>query len=251
MVKGGGFIDLWIRLYERAFLPHMFRLADEVVVVSPSVKVPNREDAITITPAVDVEKFWFAEPTNGTPLRLLFVGRLDGVTGLKGEDILFKAIALAAHSVPDITLEIVGDGNARTAWEAAVKGYGLSDRVIFSGTLVDGDLVAAYHRASVVVLPSITEAESFGMCLIEAMACGRPVIGSRVGGIPFVISHEKDGLLAPPGDPEALAAAIIELGHDSKMRRDMGLRGREKVEDRYSIVTLQRTYEKLFETVLA
>jgi glycosyltransferase involved in cell wall biosynthesis len=65
-----------------------------------------------------------------------------------------------------------------------------ANKVEFSGQLSGDDLVEAYRRARALVLPSVTEAESFGMTLIEAMACGRPVIGSDIGGIPYVIDHE-------------------------------------------------------------
>ncbi len=250
MVKGSGFVDFWIRFYERAFLPRIYRRADKVVIVSPTARIANRHDSTTVTPAVDPESFSFAEPVPTPPIRLLFVGRLDNAATWKGEQTLFKAVARIARTVPDIELEIVGDGKGRPAWEAEVRAHGLSDRVQFSGTLADGDLVAAYHRSTMVVLPSLTEAESFGMCLIEAMACGRPVVGSRVGGIPFVIGDGSDGLLVPPGDADALAAAIVDLGTDPRRQRAMGLRGREKIEGQYSIAGLQEAYERIFADLL-
>ena len=129
-------------------------------------------------------------------------------------------------------------------WEAEADGRGVSDRVRFVGTLAGDDLVAAYQRATIVVLPSTTEAESFGMVLIEAMSCGRPVIGSRVGGVPFVIDHGRDGLLVTPGDPAALATAIIELGNDPGMRSSMGAQGRRKVEAQFSVDGLRRAYRE-------
>ena len=183
-------------------------------------------------------------------MRLLFVGRLDGNATWKGERVLFEALGLAAKVLPNIGLEVVGDGDGRSAWETAASVRGVSDRVKFTGMLDGDDLLAAYHRASIVVLPSVTEAEAFGMCLIEAMACGRPVIGSRVGGIPFVVDHERDGLLVEPGDPLALAGAIVELGLDPERRLVMGRCGRQKVEERFSVVGLQAAYEKLFVDLL-
>lgn len=251
MRKGSRLVDLGIGIYERAVLPRIFARADKVVVVSPSVQVTTREDLMMVTPAVDPDVFSFTEPTNEPPVRLLYVGRLDGASNLKGKQVLFDAVARVVPTMPDIELEIVGEGGGRSGWEAEAGDRGVSDRVRFSGTLTGADLVAAYHRASIVVLPSTTEAESFGMCLIEAMSCGRPVIGSRVGGIPFVIEHARDGLLVTPGDPEALAAAIIELGNDPKMRSAMAVRGRHKVESQFSVASLRNAYQSLFADLLS
>lgn len=251
MLKGRKVIDIAIGAYERMILPRIVDRADAVAVVSPTTQISSKEGVIMVPPGVDIEAFTFAPPIEASPLRLLFVGRIDGSPTWKGEQVLFEALSIAAQSVPNIELEIVGDGEGRRSWEAAVSDKGLSDRVYFSGMLSGPELVGAYHRSSIVVLPSTTAAESFGMCLIEAMACGRPVIGSRIGGIPFVIGHDTDGLLVPPGDAHALAAAIVELGGDAERRSMMGACGREKAAARFSVTGLQNTYEKLFEEMVA
>jgi glycosyltransferase involved in cell wall biosynthesis len=250
MRKGSRFIDFWISAYERVVLPRVLDKAAAVAVVSPTTRVSHRPGVKLVPPGVDLDVFTFAEPAAEPPVRLLFVGRLDGNTTWKGEQVLFEALGVAARTLPELRLEIVGDGSGRPAWEAAVADHGVADRVEFAGALGGDDLVAAYHRASIIVLPSTTEAESFGMCLIEAMACGRPVIGSRVGGIPFVIDQGSDGVLVPPGDVGALATALVELGRDPERRRLMGRQGRHKVESRFSVVGLQHTYQKLFEDFL-
>jgi glycosyltransferase involved in cell wall biosynthesis len=251
MLKGRRIADLAIGIYERRILPRIARRADALAVVSPTTQISDYEGTIMVPPSVDLQSFTFADQGDLATLRLLFVGRIDGKATWKGERVLFDALAMVAKDIPGIELEIVGDGDGRTGWEKEVAERGLSDRVRFSGMLSGGELVAAYHRASIVVLPSTTEAESFGMCLIEAMACGRAVIGSRIGGIPFVITDGSDGLLVPAGDAIALARAIVELGADPDRRAAMGLRGREKTQARFSINGLQNTYEKLFEDMLA
>ena len=83
------------------------------------------------------------------------------------------------------------------------------------------------------VMPSVMESESFGVAVLEASACGRPVIASRVGGVPEVLRHGETGLLVPPGDTDALAKAIISLASDREKCRAMGEAGRELVRADY------------------
>jgi glycosyltransferase involved in cell wall biosynthesis len=85
-----------------------------------------------------------------------------------------------------------------------------------------------------VVLPSTTDSESFGMVLIEAMACAKPVIGSDVGGIPFVIDDGRDGYLVPPADAGALAGACLEILRTPDLAAALGEQGHRKVKDRFT-----------------
>ena len=92
-------------------------------------------------------------------------------------------------------------------------------------------LVEQYQKTNVLVLPSLLE--SFGMVLLEAMACGKPVIGTNVGGIPFVIDDNETGLLVPPKDPEAIAKAIIKIFKDPELVKRMGENGYKKVKENF------------------
>ena len=101
------------------------------------------------------------------------------------------------------------------------------------GQVSHRDLPRYYQRAGVTVLPSLTESESFGMTLVEAMASGCPVVGSDVGGIPFVIRDKVDGLLVPPGDAKALADALAAVLTDPARAADLGAAGREAAQARW------------------
>jgi glycosyltransferase involved in cell wall biosynthesis len=161
------------------------------------------------------------------PDEILFVGRLDYE---KGVDVLLRAMARLG-SEPAVCLRIVGEGEQAGRLRELMRDLGLGGRVEFCGRLYGADLVAAYHRAAVCVLPS--RAEPFGLVMLEAMACGTPFIGSAAGGIAEVVRSEQTGLLVPPGDPDALAAAIARLLGDRQLARRLAEQARCMVEREY------------------
>jgi glycosyltransferase involved in cell wall biosynthesis len=211
---------------------------------------PWAAKAVPIPPGVDTGRF--VPPTvepSGPPV-VLYVGRIARTSAWKGIGVLVRAMAEVRRRVPDARLELVGDGDAVADHRARADSLGLRDAVTFRGPLGGADLVSAYQGAAVVALPSLTAAESFGIVLIEAMACGRPVVGSAVGGIPGVIDDGVDGLLVPPGDPSALAATIAGLLTDPDRRQALGGKGRAKVEASYDWSTQTGRTLRLFADVL-
>ena len=206
MAKGATVIDPLLRAYERYLLPRTFARARTVVAVSPTALGADRPNAEIISPGVDVEVF---TPTAAprSPFRILFVGRMDASSAWKGVHVLIEAFARVRRRVPGAELRCVGSGDAVPGLRARAADLGCLDAVTFTGRRDGPELVAEYQQAAVTVLPSLTAAESFGMTLIEAMACGSPVIGSRVGGIPYVVTPGVDGLLVAPGDVAELADA--------------------------------------------
>jgi glycosyltransferase involved in cell wall biosynthesis len=105
--------------------------------------------------------------------------------------------------------------------------------------------VEYYQKSNVLVLPSLSE--SFGMVLLEAMACKKPVIGSNVGGIPYVIDNDQNGLLVPPKDPQALADAIIKILTNPQLAKKMGEEGYEKVMKNFTWEKQINTTKELIE----
>jgi glycosyltransferase involved in cell wall biosynthesis len=150
--------------------------------------------------------------TDGTPL-LLWVGRLQP---WKGVDVALRAL----REIPQAHLMIVGDGETRADLERLAQELGLAERVRFLGALPRERLPSIYAAADLLLATSFAS-ETFGIGLVEAQACGLPVVASRFGGFPEVIDEGHTGLLVPPRDPTALAAAVRTLLNDPERRRAM------------------------------
>jgi len=150
--------------------------------------------------------------TDGTPL-LLWVGRLQP---WKGVDVALRAL----REIPQAYLMIVGDGETRADLERLAQELGLAERVRFLGALPRERLPSIYAAADLLLATSFAS-ETFGIGLVEAQACGLPVVASRFGGFPEVIDEGHTGLLVPPRDPTALAAAVRTLLNDPERRRAM------------------------------
>jgi len=156
----------------------------------------------------------------GTPL-LLFAGRL--VT-FKGIDHLLDALVLLKDR-PQPHLLLIGEGPHQASLELRAAALGLLDRVTFAGPLPHADLPRYYAIADAFVVPSIAH-ETFSIAACEAMSCQRPVIGTRVGGLPEVVRDGETGYLVPPSDAAALAERIGALLGDPAERARMGAAGR-------------------------
>ncbi len=157
-------------------------------------------------------------------VNILFVGRLEK---RKGANYLLKAYQRVKQEIPDSRLIIVGPGTRlRKKYEKQVMRSGLKD-VVFVGYAAYDELPRYYKTADVFCAPA-TGWESFGIVLLEAMAVGKPVVASDIGGYASIVTHGVDGLLVPPKDEEVLAQALISLMTDESLRQQMGARGRVK-----------------------
>ncbi len=161
--------------------------------------------------------------------RLLFVGRLAAV---KGVPILFQAIDKLKGDMPELQLKLIGDGPERTTLESMSKRLGLDDQVEFLGYKNQSEVAEALLQTDLFVLPSF--AEGVPVVLMEAMASGVPVITTQIAGIPELVSHGESGWLVPPGDVDALCAALTRAFIDPPERQAMGEEGRETVEAHFN-----------------
>lgn len=173
-------------------------------------------------------------PTHNTrsagPVRLLSVGRL---TSAKGQWLLVQACAALQREGFDFQLTVVGDGPDRTRLTAGVNSEGLQHRVRFTGALNQTEVLAELACADVFVLPSL--AEGIPVVLMEAMASGVPCVTTPVNGIPELIEHERNGLLATPGDAEALTRQLRRVIGDAALRQRLATAGRAEVEQRFHL----------------
>ena len=245
---GSGLADRLIGGYERYVLPRVFRRARRLVAVSPVSLAAGHGHAVEITPGVDTARFIPGGPASGRPRTLLYVGRMDRTSAWKGVDVLVRAFAGLAD-LPGVRLRLVGGGDAVPDHLRLAAELGLADRVEAVGELTGEALVAELRSAAVLVLPSRTEAESFGMALVEAMACGTPVVGSAVGGIPHVVVDGESGLLVPPGDAGALAGACRRVLADGALADRLAGAGLARVRERYDWDGLTERYAELFRSL--
>jgi glycosyltransferase involved in cell wall biosynthesis len=180
---------------------------------------------------VDLTRFQIREePGTG----VIVLGFVKWLKPKYGPDVMIEAFAKIHAARPNTKLILAGRGEMHEQLRRRVDELGLTNRVQILGR-VDHDQVPALIRSfDIMVMPSVYESETFGVAAIEASASGVPVVASRVGGVPEAVLHEKTGLLVPPRDVDALAAACITLIDDSARRREMGRAGRRFVERYYS-----------------
>lgn len=159
------------------------------------------------------------------------VGRLDR---LKGHDILLESFARLLPAFPEAQILCVGDGIMRDDLQAQATDLGIDRQVIWAGQMSQLDTFRHGLLMDVVVIPSRPCLEGFGLVAAEAMALGKPVIGSDVDGLAEVIGREGGGILVSPEDPLALLDAMIRVLSDVTGRRALGHAGRERVERLFS-----------------
>ncbi|MBS0260691.1 MAG: GT4 family glycosyltransferase PelF [Planctomycetes bacterium] len=180
----------------------------------------------------------------GKPLpktsRAIHAARLDHAT--KDQRTLLRAMRLVVNQCPDFQLQIAGDGADRPFLESLCDELNLRPNVTFLG--FRHDVHALLPEADVFVLSSVTE--GLPMTLLEAMACGLPVISTNVGGIPELVTDSETGLLVPPQSPELLAAALLELIRDPARAETLGRAGRHRVEQTFDIRRVTAQYEELY-----
>ena len=205
-----------------------------------------RVPVVAVSNGVDTYRFR-PGPKAGSrdTLTVLHVGRLSYE---KNVDLLLRAFARAARQHPTARLVIVGDGPDREALTRLAGELGLSQSVRFTGFVPHDQLPALYQAADLFATASTIETQ--GLVVLEAMACGLPVVGVDALALPEAIHHGVNGFLAPAGDGEALAQHLARLVADADLRRRMGAASR-RLAERQSMERVVARYERLYREVAA
>ncbi len=193
--------------------------------------------------SVDVDHFSPGKhSTDG--ISILYVGRIGKEKRL---EVLIEAANEIRNSYPGVTFRIVGKGPDRAWYEDLVEEKNISENFIFEGYLSDPELIKAYRECDIFVMPSDTETQ--GLVVIEAMACGKPVIGANARGLKNVINHGEEGYLFQPGNPKSLSKYIDKLLEDNELREKMGEKARERAE-KFSTGRIGRKWIELYSNLL-
>jgi L-malate glycosyltransferase len=196
----------------------------------PSGRIEVVHDGIDVEkiqhrPAIDLHaEYWLP---HGVPV-IVNVGAL---VGHKGQKYLIDAMPIVLREVPDAHLIIFGEGELRAPLEKQIKQLSLGKRVLLPG--FREDVMSLMKSADLFVMSSVTE--GLGSAVLDAVAMGHAVVGTRAGGIPEAVIHEETGLLVEPADSKELAAAIVRLLKDADLRKQFGEAGRRRVAEHFGV----------------
>ena len=171
------------------------------------------------------------------------VGIVARLSPVKGHRYLIEAMAEVLKQIPEAQLLIAGDGSLKPDLVCLARQLGIIQNIIFLPNVDNTQMVL--EAIDVFVLPSVNE--GLGLGLMEAMACGLPVVGSRIGGIEDLIQHNVNGLLVEPKDNVGLAEAILGLLKNSEKRKSLGLKAKEFINRNFSLKEMLDKTERVYE----
>lgn len=215
--------------------------------------VPEERVAV-LHPGVDTTRFAPAPRSETARARLGWTGRrvlltVGRLQKRKGHDMMIRALTAIRRSVPDVLYAIIGDGEERESLRQLAQQQGVNDHVQFLGELDDEGLIRCYQQCDLFALPNRDvngDIEGFGMVLLEAQACGRPVIAGASGGTAETMSIPETGQVVPCDEPGPLSALVIDLLSDPVLLERMGEAGRRWAVERFDWSSLTRQAESLF-----
>lgn len=204
-----------------------------------------KKPTMPIVNGIDTEVFKPTQPSLpkvGSEFIIVCPRRLVEKTGV---EFLIRAIALVKHEI-NLRVYVAGDGPLRANLESLASQLGVSQRVVFLGSVPNTKMPGIYCSSDLVVIPSLIEATS--IAALEAMACGIPVAASNVGGLPEIIDQDS-GMLFEPGSPHAIADVIRQAAKRHDLR-EMGERARKLVIEKWSITSMVDIHEKIYTNLL-
>ena len=214
---------------------------------------PPPEKVIVVPNGVDPSRFEVSE-ADGKRVRAelgiaeneILVGAVGRLVEPKALHVMIEAVSKLAETTPNVRLALVGDGPLKDDLVRCASDLGVSERVLFAGVRMDVPAVLA----ALDVFAMSSNREGLPVVLLEAMAAGKPIVATKVGGIPEVVADHKEALLAAPNNPSELAAAMGELIADRGLREQLGRQARRKVVSQYSVAASVRRLEEVYQDLL-
>jgi L-malate glycosyltransferase len=230
------------RLKRNSFSKWKYRQVDLFIASSEAIRRILMRDGIsgeqivTVHEGIDVERIGKLPPVNlreafFLPHNAPIVGNVAALVPHKGQRHLINAVPLVLHEEPDARFVILGEGPLRSQLEHQIKTLHLEKHVVLGG--FRDDVLSCIKGFDVFVMSS--ETEGLGTSLLDAMAAGKPTVGTDVGGIPEAIEDRMTGLIVPPNDPASLARAIVKLLQDRALAKRMGQAGLARVRKLFSV----------------
>ncbi|HEY4102731.1 MAG TPA: glycosyltransferase [Polyangiaceae bacterium] len=250
----------YLRVRGEDIYRELFREADVLLCVSERIEKRLRDMGCEARKTrvhhtgvkVAATPFSTRTPASTRPIEVLTVGRL---VEKKGIEFGLRAIARLAADCPQLRYTIVGDGPEEARLRALSRELGLGERVTFAGALPRDQVSQLMQRAQVLLAPSVVaqngDEEGIPVVLMEAMACGLPVVSSEHAGIPELIKDSISGLLAPERDVEALVAQLKLLLAEPNLARELALAAREVIERDYDVERLNADLLSLYQNLRA
>lgn len=226
---------------------HNCELSNYSDTIDPIVELPYGVDTNNFNPNVNSNEIIEKHKLNNKKI-ILFVAALDKAHHFKG----LENLLISFSSIDDVTarLIVVGEGELKYYYIKLARELGIADKVIFTGSVSNENLPKYYACADMLILPSISSSEAFGLVLVEAMACGKPVIASNFPGVRMVVDHGLNGFLVQPGDVNDLTLKINYLLKNNDICISLGREGRKKAEEKYSWERIAERLESIYHNML-
>ncbi len=219
------------------------------------VKICPGADPDHFRPGLDASELTQRLGLIGRPT-LLTVSRIVKANRYKGHDVVLRALSEVARAVPNVAYVIVGDGDDLDYLNRLAAEYGVQKNIIFAGRVSDAELPVLYNACDVFIMCSREErtrrgilAEGFGIALLEASACGKPVIAGRSGGIADAVQDGVTGVLVNPLDSAEVAAAIVRLLKEPDLAKRLGQNGRRWVESEMNWTRASDEFQRAMEFI--
>jgi len=249
--------DMFTKVYNSSIGKITLKFADKVIVLSSEAKVyflqlGVDEEKIRIVPnGIDYKRFANFHPKVNFKQRYSINGKVvlfvSNLQQRKGAQYLLKAAPQILREVPNTSFVIVGDGPYRKYLEDLSNRLHIKNKVIFTGSLSDQELLEAYHIADVFVLPSAFE--GLPTVILEAMASGVPIVATKVGGIPSIVQDGITGFLINYGDTKQIAEAVINILSDESLAQKMGENGK-RISKNYDWQIICKKIEDVYQEVI-